>query len=91
LMRPLVKIVPFTHSRAFGIMEDMGTKLDQQLLQASARSRSADGLLRGAIIGPAFARTRWLAMTATAWRLAQEPQTVPPHTPPRRRPASAAT
>jgi HD-GYP domain-containing protein (c-di-GMP phosphodiesterase class II) len=26
--------LPFTHSRAFGIMEQMGGKLDQQLLQA---------------------------------------------------------
>jgi putative nucleotidyltransferase with HDIG domain len=26
--------LPFTHSRAFGIMESMGAKLDQQLLQA---------------------------------------------------------
>jgi putative nucleotidyltransferase with HDIG domain len=26
--------LPFTHSRAFGIMEQMGAKLDQQLLQA---------------------------------------------------------
>jgi len=26
--------LPFTHSRAFGIMESMGSKLDQQLLQA---------------------------------------------------------
>jgi HD-GYP domain-containing protein (c-di-GMP phosphodiesterase class II) len=26
--------LPFTHSRAFSIMESMGAKLDQQLLQA---------------------------------------------------------
>ena len=26
--------LPFTHTRAFGIMEQMGGKLDQQLLQA---------------------------------------------------------
>ena len=26
--------LPFTHARAFGIMESMGAKLDQQLLQA---------------------------------------------------------
>jgi HD-GYP domain-containing protein (c-di-GMP phosphodiesterase class II) len=26
--------LPFTHARAFAMMEDMGSKLDQQLLQA---------------------------------------------------------